>query len=249
LTRSFSAAYAIFPSIIIILNTVTTQSDSIEWFLLLTGQFGYPQPEADFGYLNFSYDQSQGCPTCGIDVIQDRPLRFRQEPKAKHSHFIGLNWIFDQIFVLPAVKEVLITNNITGVRFSQPVIHRTNEPVQGIFQLHVDTLLPPGVIPDTLTTEKCELPRDRDSVNFLRAIKSKLLDGPFCGRIKYNFPLGTALKAKREIFAGMPDIVRVSEWFGSGGSASRPILVSKKVETLVAAQKWRGANLDPIQLV
>ncbi len=228
---------------------MTAQVDSRQWFLLLTGQFGYPQPEADFGYLNFSYDQSRGCPTCGIDVIQDRPLRFRQEPKAKHSHFIGLNWIVDQIFVRPSVKETLKTNNITGTRFSQPVIHKTNEPVQGIFQLHVDTLLPPGIISDTLTTEKCEFPRDQDSVNFLKANKSKLLEGPFCGRIKYNFPQGIALRAKREIFADMPDIVRVTEWFGSGGSASQPILVSNKVATLVAAQKWRGANLDPIKLV
>jgi len=51
-------------------------------------------------------------------------------------------------------------------------------------------------------TEKCEFPRDKDSVNFLNANKSKLLEGPFCGRLKYNFPRGIALKAKREIFAG-----------------------------------------------
>src|SRR5271154_1099008 len=102
--KGLSNTYIIFPFVLIILDNMTTQADSTEWFLLLTGQFGYPQPEADFGYLNFSYDQSQGCPTCGIDVIQDRPLRFRQEPKAKHSPFIGLNWIVDQIFVRPSVK-------------------------------------------------------------------------------------------------------------------------------------------------
>lgn len=228
---------------------MSTQSDSTEWFFLMTSQFGYPQPEAGFGYLDFSYNRSQGCPTCGIDVFQDRPLRFRQEPKAKHSHFIGLNWIFDQIFVRPPVKEMLKTNNITGTRFSQPVIHKTNKPVQEVFQLHVDTLLPPGIISDTLGIEKCEFPQDKDTVKFLKAINSSLVKGPFCGRIKYNFPQGIQLKAKREIFAGMPDIVRVSEWFGSGGSASRPILVSKRVEALIAAQKWRGANLEPVQLV
>jgi hypothetical protein len=228
---------------------MTAQSDSTEWFLLKTGQFGYPQPEAGFGYLNFSYDQSQGCPTCGIDVFQDRPLRFRQEPKAKHSHFIGLNWIFDQIFVRLQVKEMLKTNSITGTRFSQPVIHKTNEAVQDVFQLHVDTLLPPGIISDALKVEKCEFPRDKDMVKFFMGNNSSLLQGPFCGRIKYNFPKGIQLKAKREIFVGMPDIVRVSEWFGSGGSASQPILVSNRVETLITAQKWRGANLEPIQLV
>jgi hypothetical protein len=70
LHKRLSSPYIVFLFALIIVNIMTTQSGSTEPFLLTTGQFGYPQPEAGFGYLNFSYDQSQGCPTCGIDVYE-----------------------------------------------------------------------------------------------------------------------------------------------------------------------------------
>ncbi|MGS2727906.1 hypothetical protein ACU8DI_15295, partial [Psychroserpens sp. BH13MA-6] len=69
------------------------------WYHIKTEQFGYPQPEDDFGYMELTYEPNIGCPTCHIGIKQNNPFRFRSEPKAKNSQFIGLNWVFDQIFV------------------------------------------------------------------------------------------------------------------------------------------------------
>ncbi|EKR75586.1 hypothetical protein LEP1GSC021_1897 [Leptospira noguchii str. 1993005606] len=42
-----------------------------EWYHILTGHFGYPQPEKNFEYLNQTYIPDIGCPTCKIGKIQN----------------------------------------------------------------------------------------------------------------------------------------------------------------------------------
>lgn len=59
-----------------------------QWYHILTGHFGYPQPEKDFGFLTLTYKPNVGCPTCNIGKIQTNSFRFRNEPKVKHSQFI-----------------------------------------------------------------------------------------------------------------------------------------------------------------
>jgi len=217
------------------------------WYYISTGQFGYPQPE-DF-YEMITYNPNVGCPTCEIGKTQINPFRFRSEPKAKHSQFLGLNWIFDQIFVREQVKHVFEMEKISGIRFSRPVINKTGEDMSTIFQMHVDTILPCGLLGENLGIETCRQPTDPKQIKHLKAIRSKLIEGPFCGQIKYNFPQGEKMNFKKCTFIGQSDIIRTNEWFGSGGSANRPILINQRVKELIDLHKWRGAFLEQIELI
>jgi len=220
------------------------------WYHITTGQFGYPQPESDFGYINRTYDTSNACPTCKIGLTQKDEFRFRNEPKVKQSQFLGLNWVFDQIFVKQIVKDIFEKEKITGLDFSQPVINKTGLPVEGTYQLRVDNLIISGLLPENLKTEVCELPKDKSSLKFLTAIKSKLVEGPFCGQIKYNFPQGdNHIRITSSALNDKPDFVRLGYYFGSGGSANKPILVSEKVKQIIDREKWRGTFLQQIELV
>lgn len=219
------------------------------WHRLLTGQFGYPQPEAGFLYLKSTYDPSQGCPCCGVGLVQRGAFRFKKEPAAKHSQFLGLNWVFDQVFVREPVKQVLEKEGISGIRFSRPLHHKTSEPLQTVFQMHVDTVLPPGADTRELEQERCERPTNEAEICFLTAMGSGMLEGPFCGKIKHHYPQKQPLRIARDALEGAPDMVRTHEWFGSGGSSQRPILISGRIETIIKREGWRGAILNPIELI
>ena len=220
------------------------------WYHITTGQFGYPQPETDFGYKEKTYDTSNACLTCNIGLKQKNEFRFRTKPKANHSHFIGLNWVFDQIFVREEVRETFEALKISGVSFSQPVIHKTGQSIEGLYQLRVDNLIKDGLVTDNLISEVCELPKDQRLLKFLSATNSKLALGPFCGQIKYNFPRGdNPIKMQKEILADKGDFVRLGCYFGSGGSANQPILISERIKKLIDKEKWRGAFVKPIELV
>lgn len=221
------------------------------WYQIGTGQFGYPQPEDT--YEEIIYDSTNACLTCNIGLEQKNEFRFKSEPKAKHSQFLGLNWVFDQIFVRQIVKDVFEKEEVTGITFSQPVINKTGIQIQGLYQLRVDNIVNEGLFTDNLKTEICECPKDEKMVKFLLSVgsgKSKLVEGPFCGQTKYNFPQGdNCIKLKLEAIKNKTDFVRLGYYFGSGGSANRPIIISDKVKQIIEREKWRGAFLKQIKLL
>jgi len=73
-------------------------------------------------------------------------------------------------------------------------------------------------------------------------------DYPYCGRVKYHWPLLRQTTYAAETFGDAPDIVKSHEWFGSGGSASRQVLISQKVGRLIIDHKLRGLSLVPVAL-
>ncbi len=220
----------------------------INWYHITTGQFGYPQPENS--YVENTYDGSTACLTCNIGLKQKNEFRFRNEPKAKNSQFLGLNWVFDQVFVRQEVKDVFEKEQIKGIEFSQPVINKTGLPVTGIYQLRVDNLISNGLFTDNLETEICEYPKDKSVLNFLKAMKSPLAEGPFCGKTKFNFPFAdNHLIIEADVLKDKPDFVRLDYYFGSGGSANRPIIISERVKEIIDREKWRGIFLKQIELI
>jgi len=220
------------------------------WYHITTRQFGYPQPENNFGYIDKTYDSSSACLTCDIGLKQKDEFRFRSEPKIKDIQFIGLNWVFDQVFVTQVVKEIFEKEQVTGVEFSQPVINKTGLAITGLYQLRVDNLLSSGLLADNLKTEVCELPKDKSMLKFLKANGSKLAEGPFCGQTKYIFPQGdNCIKLKVDALDNKTDFVRLDYYFGSGGSANRPIIISDRVKQIIDREKWSGAFLQQIELV
>ncbi|MFD3002826.1 hypothetical protein ACFS7Z_20830 [Pontibacter toksunensis] len=161
---------------------------SDKWYLIMTGQCGYPQPESGFGYLRATYAMHRGCPTCRVGLVQDNAFRFRAEPKAKQGQFIGLHWVPDQVFVRGPVRLAFEKEKITGIRFSRPVLHSTGRRLKTVFQMHVEAVLPEGLMGSNLATEICQMPTDKVEVKILEAVGSKLLAGPFCGKTKHHFP-------------------------------------------------------------
>ncbi|MFK7771008.1 MAG: hypothetical protein AB8F94_02670 [Saprospiraceae bacterium] len=141
-----------------------------KWFHISTGQFGYPQPED--GYEEITYSKNKGCKTCGIGKEEVSQFRFRKEPRAKHSQFFGLNWVFDQIFIQEIVKKEFEKSGVTGVHYSKPIFHKSEKELASIYQLNINTILPKSLIGDNLSTEICELPKDEKTLKFLKAIKS-----------------------------------------------------------------------------
>ena len=152
------------------------------------------------------------------------------------------------MFVRNEVKERIEDKEIGGVRFTRPVLHKNGEPMETIYQMHVDEVLSEHVIGGSLTTESCAMPTDPSNLKFLRAIGSSLATGPFCGQQKFNYPRREEEKIcvpSIQVSSDL-DAVRVNDWFGSGGSAGQPIIVSERFKDLIKMMNWRGATLEPI---
>jgi hypothetical protein len=209
-----------------------------------TSHFGYPQPES--GYARETYDLAGYCERCGAGGVQRHPFRFRSEPKASHSQFLQLNWVFDELFVRPEVRDVFLREGVTGVGFGPALHHRTGRALEGIQQLTILTILPPGLQTEGLQTVTCK-PDNEEARSELAGPKRYPHDYPFCGLVKYHWrqPLVFA----PHTFAEAPDIAKSHEWFGSGGAASRAILVSRRVIDLIKARKWRGLRTDPVSVI
>jgi hypothetical protein len=218
--------------------------EKADWFHISTGEHQYPQPEDDFGYLQTTYNLDSYCPTCGIGKIQNAPFHLKQIPKQKNSQFWGLHWVFDVVFVRPETKDLLIREGITGISFLNPHLHKKNLPINEVSQIVIQSSLPPGLLTYNLKEVTCKYMNEEDIELSEKWRNSK--DATFCGRHKFNFPMRGSLTFRKESFDSAADIVQSSEWFGSGASAMRPIIVSKRFKKLVEDNKIRGLKFTPV---
>ncbi len=209
-----------------------------EWFVVNTGEYQYPQPEDDFGYLKATFNLDNYCKWCGIGKIQNAEYRLKTEPKQHNNQFWGLHWDFDAIFVRQEAKNILKREKIRGVRFSNPVLHKKNTPIEGFYQLHIDTVLNKGFDKYNTKTITCIL-NNEENCNTDPTIK-------YCGRIKYHHPMIGGYLFDKKIFDNQYDIVETNEYFGSGGSASRLHIVSKRFKTIVEKNILKGLSFIPI---
>ena len=216
------------------------------YYTISTGQFGYPQPEDN--YEELTYSPNLGCQTCQIGNSQISEFRFRGTPKPLKNDFTGLNWVFDQIFARQKVKNLFEEEGISGIEYTIPVDHKTGTNIPEFYQLRVGTILPPSLLNTDLKSETCEYPKNDKMLSFLITNGSRLVKGPFCGNSKFNFPIGQTLKFKKEAFINQPDFLRTFEWFGSGGSGNRPILVSERAKKIIESNKLRGVQFEPVEL-
>ena len=223
--------------------------DRAEWLKLSAlGHHGYPQPENDFGYLQATYDVSDYCPTCGIGGVQNAPFRLRAEPKAAHSQFIQLNWVFDEFFLRDEAREGFRGAGITGIDTLAPVFHKKDRPSEQVAQMVVKTVLPPALDPTGLQPVTCK-PQNEEWNAEQQLQPSKTEGRPNCGRVKYHYMRKGPFRFSRNALEGAPDVVKSHEWFGSGASAHRLVIVSQRFRQAVVAAKWRGVSFEPIELV
>lgn len=216
--------------------------EKANWFLIRTSSKGYPQPEGNFGYLEMTYDLTTYCRSCGIGKKQNNPFRFKNEPK--NASIFGLNWISDEFFVNKDVKQKFELNNINGIEFLKPVFHKSKKEVDSFFQAYVKHILPPALNTYNCKAILCKYLNEEDMEIQENWKRQKLPN--YCGRVKYHVPKRGPITIEKEAFSNVPDVVKISEWFGSGGEARQPISVSKKLRNLIIKEKWKGVAFDPI---
>jgi hypothetical protein len=178
--------------------------------------------------------------------VQRIPFRFRSEPKARHSQFLQLNWVFDEFFVRPEVVAGVQQAGITGAAFRPAVYHKTGQILATVQQLMAMTALSPALDSFGLQTVTCKPNNEEGPARSDGGELRYPPDYPYCGRVKYHWP--KTLRFRREPFGAAPDFVKSSEWFGSGGSAARATLVSERFVGMIEKHHWRGVTWDPVEL-
>lgn len=206
-----------------------------EWFVIDCGGSQYPQPEDTF--LETTYNLHSHCNSCGMGKIQDAPFRLRT-PKQNNLHFVGLHWIYEVMFVKPEAKKFLESEKIKNISFSKPLLGRKNIDIESLDQLHIQTVLEKGFDSYNTNIITCKLNNEEDC----NKDKSK----SYCGKVKFHYPMIGGYVFDKNIFNSDSDIVLTNEYFGSGGSADRLKIVSKKFKDLVEKHKLKGIYFYPI---
>jgi hypothetical protein len=212
--------------------------DKAEWFIISTGEYQYPQPEKDFGYLRATFNLSQYCSLCGIGKIQNAPFRLNTQPRQHNNQFWGLHWEFEPLFVRKEAKAIIEKEQVKGIRSSQPVLHKKDIAIDDLYQLHIDTILGSAFDSYNTKTITCKIINE-EGANTEPNLNS-------CGRVKFHHPMVGGYLFDLAIFNPYYDIVQSSEYFGSGASANRLQIVSKRFKKLVDKSKLKGLKFTPI---
>lgn len=214
---------------------------SAEWVLAGVGEFQYPQPEDH--YVEATYDTQDYCSRCGQGKKQNRPFRLKKDFSQKQAKFLGLHWVFDEIFVRPVIVDLFNSAGISGLKYREVIQHKTHQPFTTIFQLDIPVMDTPALVVDNLFAVTCKPHNEESLVNNLPGL-------PFCGRIKYHYPLTEPIKFKASLLSGLPDFARSAECYGSGAAANHFILVRKKVVRLIKERGIEGLGFPrPVHLV
>ena len=239
LMRAELEAFYLVPQI----GTVFDKEDleKANWFRIAVGDYQYPQPEIESGYLKASFNLDHFCPHCGVGKLQNAPFRLKTKPKQLNNQFWGLHWEHDAIFVRSHARNILESEGVTGMSFTTPVLDKKGIEVDDLWQIQLHDELQPGLDDYNLTKEICEY-KEEPSMADTGALR---LDD-HCGRTRYNFPLRGGLTFKAECFSNAPDFVKSREWFGSSGLAMQLPIVSKRVKQLIENHTLRGMTFEPI---
>lgn len=198
----------------------TAEVDAAEWLELQSEWYhGYPQPkELDYGYLQATYDLSEYCERCGIGLKQEAPFQMKGEPKWGRKSILQLNWVFDEYFVTPEVWEAVFKPHSIDCR---PVLNTKGTELKTVVQLLVRDEV--DVVTNGLAVEEAVCLR--------------------CSRTKY-LPIarGTFPALIDEPFTAM---VKTRQFFGSGASAHRGVLIAQRVVRALTTHKVRGVSFRP----
>jgi hypothetical protein len=205
--------------------------ETSEWFYIMAGEYQYPMGEnVDLDYTEVTYDLSNYCDKCGMGKTQNNPFRLKRDFKQRTNQFLGLHYVFGTIFVRPPAKEILNKEGFIGIDYVHPLFVGSKEPIKTVYQMKVDTTLPPGLVQAWHNGGK------------------GYAECPFCQSKKSLYPQRDAIRFNKSIFSNSPDIVQSHEHFGSGSSANRLTLVSKRFYNIVEKYKLKGLTFTPVVL-
>ena len=177
-------------------------------------------PEDDFEYEKVCYDLSDFCNKCGIGKVQVKPLRMKAEPKWGKKHILQLNWIFDEYFTLPDVWES--TFKPFGIDCKPVIHHRSGKELETVVQLDVAKIA-------------------KSSLQFTDEHRYAICGD--CNRKKY-LPI---VRGPYPLFEQQPSdhMLKTQEYFGSGASAKKAIMVSSTLFRQIKQHKLKGVEFFP----
>jgi len=180
---------------------------------------GYPQPkELEFGYLQATYDLTDYCERCGIGLKQKAPFQMKREPKWGSKGILQLNWVFDEYFVTPKVwKEVFEPHGIE----CRSVLSVSGTKLETVLQLVIG-----------------------DEVDIVEAGLATEGSCSKCGRTKFvPVTRGPFPALTRDPSAA---VEKTKQYFGTGASAFKGIVVTKALADTLLAKKLRGVSFRPV---
>lgn len=184
-------------------------------------EYGYPQPEDDFGYMDVTYNLMNYRKECGIGALQKAPFQIKKQLQWGKKFLFELNWVMDEIFVSREAYEHLFKKY--GVDRRPVLLYKKNIELADTFQLDIPFIDVPLDLKDQ-PSEECKV----------------------CGRKRYNpqvkgyYPGFTKAVPPLAIF-------KSREYFGSGGQAFNRIFISKELfeEIKKKGIKINVAPVDP----
>lgn len=186
--------------------------------LLPEWHHGYPQPDdLNFGYLQATYDLTNYCAECGTGLVQSAPFQMRGEPKWGRRGIMQLNWVFDEYFVTPEVWGGIFSP--FGVE-ARPVNDVKGNTLKTVVQLVIPEVV--GIRDDGLAKEAC----------------------PRCNRMKYSPEVRGFFPPLAEEPASA--ISKTIEYFGSGGSAHKAVVVSHALAMSMMDANLKGVSFRPV---
>jgi hypothetical protein len=179
-------------------------------------EFGYPQPKEDsLGYLDVTYDSSDGCRQCGVGFRQKAPFQMKKEPRWGRRSIFSMYWVHDEFFVSTEAWNDVFKKH--GIRCR--AVHNTKEEeLKTVVQLVADEEVDVAIADAAERCPRCK----RDKIQFNTR-------GPF--------PPVLGEPSKK--------LVKTVQYFGSGGSAWKGVLIAQDVARDVLAHGIRGARLVP----
>lgn len=210
-----------------LVDTIFTKDEILtaEWVRLIpVFEQGYPQPYTTWVTNPINYKSH--CPTCGA-FQQAASFHLKKEPHLGKQDFMSLFWAY-ALFCAPHVFNELEVHGIRGYEKWDAIIHKTEVSSQKVSQLYIPTVANPGLVrTGDLKHEVCSA----------------------CGVTKYYPHMRGVMCLARTALTPGVDILQTHEWFGSGHSAYREILVSNKFAKLILEIGWRGIRLKVVELL
>lgn len=194
-----------------------------EWVRLVpTYEHGYPLPK-DWSVNPINYSK---CSSCG-KFKQNDPFRMSKEPKLGKNNFFCLFWTYT-LFADNQVMAELDRSKVVGFSRLDLIIDQNNKPSKLVSQILTQNKTKPGI-------------EQLDKHNPITCSE--------CKTIKHSPHNRGLMKINKSSIDKGLDIVESSEWFGSGHSAYREIIVSRRLARIILDNKWKGVKMKAICLV
>lgn len=210
--------------------------EDAEWFMISTSALQYPQPESN--YKTIIFDSAKYCVHCGMEKRQIKPFRLNSIQKKSNRQFWGLHWEYDAIFVSSKAKKVLETETFSGLKFMSTVLDKNEKVIDGNFQLFPENTLNHGFDPYNTKAVSCRYHNEEGWHSDP--------NHSYCGRVKYQYPRLGGFLFREEIFNKTWDIAQTYEYFGSGSTANKITIVSKKFKEVVESNLLKGLDFSPV---